>query len=205
MKTENRHFGKAVRLCCILLGMMLLFCGCANKETGTVKTESPVYISIEVKDRGTLTAELYPDTAPVTVANFLKLVNAGFYDGLTFHRIISGFMIQGGDPKGNGTGGSDEKIRGEFSANGWKNELKHTRGVLSMARSAAPDSASSQFFIMHEDAPHLDGQYAAFGKVISGMEIVDAICRDTPVTDRNGTVAREDQPVILSIRQIEKP
>ena len=119
--------------------------------------------------------ELYPDVAPITVANFEKLVKAGFYDGLTFHRIIPGFMIQGGDPLGNGMGGADENIKGEFRANGVQNNLKHTRGVISMARSFNPNSASSQFFIMHKDAPHLDGQYAAFGKVISGIEVVDEI------------------------------
>lgn len=163
------------------------------------------YIQIEVADYGTITAELYGKAAPITVANFLKLVNEGFYDGLTFHRIISGFMIQGGDPKGNGTGGSDEEIRGEFASNGWNNPLAHERGVLSMARSNAPDSASSQFFIMHEAAPHLDGSYAAFGRVLTGMEVVDALCANTPVTDGNGSVARANQPVITSIRVIEKP
>ena len=163
------------------------------------------YIQIEVADYGTITAELYGKAAPITVANFLKLVNEGFYDGLTFHRIISGFMIQGGDPKGNGTGGSDEEIRGEFASNGWNNPLAHDCGVLSMARSNAPDSASSQFFIMHEAAPHLDGSYAAFGRVLTGMEVVDALCANTPVTDGNGSVARANQPVITSIRVIEKP
>ena len=163
------------------------------------------YVKISVKDYGDITAELYADTAPITVTNFLKLVDQKFYDGLTFHRIISGFMIQGGDPLGNGTGGSNEKIKGEFSANGVANPLKHTRGVLSMARSGMPDSARSQFFIMHADAPHLDGQYAAFGKVLSGMEVVDAICLQTPVMDRNGTVSKANQPVITSIVRIEKP
>ena len=136
------------------------------------------------------------------MANFVKLVNEGFYDGLTFHRIIDGFMIQGGDPKGNGTGGSAERIKGEFASNGVENPLQHVRGVISMARSSAPDSASSQFFIMHEDAPHLDGQYAAFGRVLSGMEVVDAICANTPVTDYNGSVAKVNQPVITSVKVI---
>jgi len=152
-----------------------------------------------------ITAELDADAAPITVTNFMKLTESGFYDGLTFHRIISGFMIQGGDPKGNGTGGSDERIKGEFSANGVNNPIAHDRGVLSMARSSAFDSASSQFFIMHEKAPHLDGQYAAFGHVLSGMEVVDAICEKTPVKDYNGSVAKADQPVITSIKRIEKP
>lgn len=119
--------------------------------------------------------ELYPDKAPITVENFLKLVKKGFYDGLTFHRVIKGFMIQGGDPEGTGMGGSDEKIKGEFMANGVPNDLMHVRGVISMARSKLPNSASSQFFIVHEDAPHLDGMYAGFGKVVEGMDAVDEI------------------------------
>ena len=119
--------------------------------------------------------ELYPEVAPITVKNFEKLVGEGFYDGLVFHRVIPGFMIQGGDPLGNGMGGAEQKIKGEFAANGHKNDLKHTRGVISMARAYDPNSASSQFFIMHADAPHLDGQYAAFGRVTSGMEVVDEI------------------------------
>ena len=162
-------------------------------------------VAIEVADYGTITAELYPEVAPITVENFLKLVDEKFYDGLTFHRIISGFMIQGGCPLGTGTGGSDENIKGEFSQNGVDNPLNHTRGVLSMARALNPDSASSQFFIMHQDAPHLDGAYAAFGKVLTGMEVVDAICQNTPVTDGNGSVSKENQPVITTIQLIENP
>ena len=138
-------------------------------------TENPkVKITMD-GDFGVIELELYPDAAPITVENFTKLVSDGFYDGLTFHRIISGFMIQGGDPLGNGTGGSKERIKGEFRQNGVDNPIKHTRGVISMARSMMPNSASSQFFIMHEDAPHLDGAYAAFGKVTSGIETVDKI------------------------------
>ena len=163
------------------------------------------YVEINVENYGAITAELYADKAPITVANFLKLVDEKFYDGLTFHRIIEGFMIQGGDPNGNGTGGSEEKIKGEFKANGVENDLSHVRGVLSMARSSAYNSASSQFFIMHADALYLDGQYAAFGKVLDGMEVVDAICEGVPVTDGNGTVSRENQPVITSIVRIDKP
>lgn len=132
-------------------------------------------VIIEINKFGTIEVELYKDVAPITVDNFIKLVNKGFYNGLTFHRIIKGFMIQGGCPKGNGTGGPGYSIKGEFLANGVNNPLKHTRGVISMARAMDPDSAGSQFFIMHKDAPHLDGQYAAFGKVISGIEVVDAI------------------------------
>lgn len=132
-------------------------------------------VVIEMENGKKIKIELYPDIAPISCENFEKLVKSGFYDGLTFHRVIPGFMIQGGCPKGNGTGGLGWNIKGEFSSNGVKNDLKHTRGVLSMARSMMPDSAGSQFFIMHEDAPHLDGQYAAFGKVIEGIEVVDEI------------------------------
>ena len=132
-------------------------------------------VSITIKKLGTILLELFPEVAPKTVKNFINLVQEGFYNGLTFHRIIEGFMIQGGDPLGTGVGGSKEKIEGEFSANGFSNPLEHTRGVISMARSMMPNSASSQFFIMHKDAPHLDGAYAAFGACIEGIEIVDAI------------------------------
>ena len=130
---------------------------------------------IEMENGKTMTFELYPEKAPITVANFEKLAGSGFYDGLIFHRVIDGFMIQGGDPTGTGMGGPGWQIKGEFSSNGVKNDLKHTRGVISMARSRHPDSAGSQFFIMHKDAPHLDGQYAAFGKVVAGMDVVDKI------------------------------
>ena len=130
---------------------------------------------IEVKEFGTIEVELNPSVAPITVENFVKLANKGFYNGLTFHRVIKGFMIQGGCPKGNGTGGPGYSIKGEFYANGINNPLRHTRGVISMARAMDPDSAGSQFFIMHQDAPHLDGQYAAFGKVTKGIEVVDAV------------------------------
>lgn len=132
-------------------------------------------ITIEMQNGKKIVAELYPDKAPNTVNNFLSLAKKGFFDGLIFHRVIKGFMIQGGDPLGKGTGGPGYSIKGEFAMNGFKNDLKHTRGVLSMARAFMPDSAGSQFFIMHEDAPHLDGQYAAFGKVVEGIEVVDEI------------------------------
>ncbi len=132
-------------------------------------------VTIEMENGDIITAELYPEIAPQSVYNFVRLVQDGFYDGLIFHRVIPGFMIQGGCPFGKGTGGPGWHIRGEFAANGFQNDLKHTRGVLSMARASAPDSAGSQFFIMHDDAPHLDGSYAAFGKVLSGMEAVDRI------------------------------
>ncbi len=134
-------------------------------------------VTIEMENGGVIRAELYPDIAPNTVNNFISLVQQGFYDGVIFHRVIPGFMIQGGDPNGTGMGGPGYSIRGEFSSNDFQNDLKHTRGVLSMARTMAPDSAGSQFFIMHEDAPHLDRQYAAFGKVVEGIEVVDEIAR----------------------------
>jgi len=193
----------AVAVVGLIIGVVALTKGGGQAPAGSVTGTH--YVQIDVQDVGTITAELYADVAPITVANFLELVDSGFYDGLTFHRIISGFMVQGGDPLGNGTGGSDKNIKGEFAQNGVKNDLKHTRGVMSMARSYLPDSASSQFFIMHQDAPHLDGAYAAFGKVLTGMEVVDALCAQTPVTDNNGTVAKENQPVITSIKRIEKP
>jgi peptidyl-prolyl cis-trans isomerase B (cyclophilin B) len=144
-------------------------------------------ILFELENGKTMKAELYPEVAPITVANFEKLVSQGFYDGLVFHRVIPGFMIQGGDPEGTGMGGAKENIKGEFRSNGVKNDLKHSRGVLSMARSMMKDSASSQFFIMHADAPHLDGDYAAFGKIIEGIEAVDEIAA--------AETGRNDRPV----------
>ena len=146
-------------------------------------------VRIEMENGGIIDIELYEDKAPITAANFKKLVSEGFYDGLIFHRVIAGFMIQGGDPTGTGCGGSSENIKGEFLANGFNNEISHVRGVISMARSQSPNSASSQFFIMHADGKFLDGQYAAFGKVVSGMEVVDEIAgvktdmRDRPIID----------------------
>lgn len=179
--------------------------GCSSSKT-TEKTKKTktlkgnYQVEIKIKDYGTIYAEIDADTAPITVTNFVKLSKEKFYDGLTFHRIIDGFMIQGGDPKGDGTGGSKETIKGEFSDNGVKNPLSHTRGALSMARSQDNDSASSQFFIVQKTASHLDGQYAVFGYVYEGMDIVDKICDDVQVEDNNGTVAKENQPVIESIR-----
>lgn len=172
-------------------------------ESKTTDTKGKHHAKIKVKDYGTIEVELDGDTAPITVANFIKLVNEKFYDGLTFHRIISGFMIQGGDPLGNGTSGSDETIKGEFSSNGVENNISHKRGVISMARSSDPDSASSQFFIMHQDSTYLDGEYAAFGKVTKGMKVVDKICEDATPTDGNGTIEKADQPVIESIRMVD--
>lgn len=160
-------------------------------------------IEIVIKDYGTIKAELYADIAPITVTNFLKLVNENFYDGLTFHRVVSGFMIQGGDPSHNGTGGSNETIKGEFSSNGVENSLSHTRGTISMARATDPNSASSQFFIMHEDYQGLDGNYAAFGRVTEGIEIVDEICKNTKVEADGESVSFENQPVIEKIVEVK--
>lgn len=147
-------------------------------------------VTMTMEDGSVIRLELYPEIAPITVDNFVSLIKKGFYDGLIFHRVINGFMIQGGDPQGTGMGGPGYEIKGEFSSNGVKNDLKHERGVISMARSMRPDSAGSQFFIMHQDAPHLDGQYAAFGKVIEGLDVVDAIATtktdysDRPLTEQ---------------------
>ena len=154
---------------------------------------------IDIADYGAITLELDGDSAPLTVDNFVKLAKDGFYDGLTFHRIMDGFMMQGGDPNGNGTGGSDETIPGEFSANGCDNPISHTRGTISMARAQDPNSASSQFFICQADSTFLDGSYAAFGRVTDGMDVVDAICADAQPTDDNGTIPPEAQPVINSV------
>lgn len=156
--------------------------------------------TIEVESYGTIKLQLNGTVAPVTVANFANLASSGFYDGLTFHRIIKGFMMQGGDPNGDGTGGSDRAIVGEFAENGHPNPISHVRGTISMARSSAPNSASSQFFIMQEDSVNLDGNYAAFGHVTDGMDVVDAICNSAEPTDGNGTIAKDKQPKITSLR-----
>ena len=155
-------------------------------------------ITIQMKNGGTMKAELYPEIAPETVKNFVDLASKGFYNGLIFHRVIPGFMIQGGDPEGTGMGGPGYCIKGEFSANGFRNDLKHTRGVLSMARAMDPNSAGSQFFIMHEDSPHLDGQYAAFGKVIEGIEVVDQIA--SAKTDYNDRPYEEQQIEFMTVQ-----
>lgn len=173
------------------------------EETVTAQGIGVHHVEIAVKDYGVISVELDGDAAPLTVENFLKLAKEGFYDGLTFHRIIEGFMMQGGDPTGTGTGGSDTNIKGEFTANGIKNTLSHVRGAISMARSKAMDSASSQFFIVQLDSTYLDGQYACFGYVTDGMDIVDAVCADAIVEDNNGTVLPENQPVIESITVID--
>lgn len=175
-----------------------------KKQSDTSKYSSGKHhAEIKIKDYGTIKLELDADEAPITVENFAKLVNQKFYNGLTFHRIISGFMIQGGDPNGDGTGGSGENIKGEFSSNGVENTIYHKRGVISMARANDPNSASSQFFIMHQETLSLDGQYAAFGHVTEGIEVVDKICEKVQVQDANGTVAKEDQPVIEKIKMLD--
>ena len=172
----------------------------ANEESQGVGTH---HAEIDIQDYGTITVELDGDAAPITVQNFMDLANDGFYDGLTFHRIIAGFMMQGGDPNGNGTGGSENTIKGEFSSNGVENTLSHTRGAISMARSQNPDSASSQFFICHADSAFLDGQYACFGYVTEGMDVVDDVCEAAQPTDGNGTIPADQQPVITAIRVID--
>ena len=193
------------RTAAILLSAVLClsFASCGKKEAETTDDTSSGYgihhAVITVENYGEIKLELDGDTAPITTENFINLAKSGFYDGLTFHRIISGFMIQGGDPKGNGTGGSDKTIKGEFSNNGVKNNISHKRGVISMARSQDMNSASSQFFIMHKDADYLDGSYAAFGHVTEGMDVVDKLAENTPVADSNGTVLPDNQPIIKSI------
>ena len=176
-----------------------LITGCSSDGDDKMLS-GKINAEINIKDYGVIKLELDADSAPITVTNFVNLVNDKFYDGLTFHRIIDGFMIQGGDPLGNGTGGSEKTIKGEFKNNGIENNISHTRGTISMARSQANDSASSQFFIVQSDSTFLDGSYAGFGHVTSGMEIVDKICKDTKTEDDNGTVKKENQPVIESIK-----
>lgn len=156
-------------------------------------------VTITMENGDVMKAELYPQIAPMTVRNFISLINKGFYNGVGFHRIIKGFMIQGGDPQGTGTGGSEHEIVGEFSENGYENNLSHTRGTISMARSNDPNSASSQFFIVHEDSTFLDGKYAAFGTVTQGMDVVDAVCEAAQPTDENGAISADQQPVITSV------
>ncbi len=192
---------KWIALFTALMLVACLFAGCKDEESASGGKH---HVEIDVKDYGTITLELDADAAPITVENFLKLANEGFYNGLTFHRIMSGFMMQGGDPEGTGFGGSDETIKGEFSANGVENPLSHTRGAISMARNGlSMDSASSQFFIVHQDSTFLDGQYACFGYVTDGMDVVDAICRDAKPTDDNGTIPAAEQPVITEVRVID--
>jgi peptidyl-prolyl cis-trans isomerase B (cyclophilin B) len=188
----------------LIAGLMIsiLLAACSSNATKDDQDgpSNTILAVMEIENYGEVTIELYEDIAPETVANFVKLAESGFYDGLTFHRIIDGFMVQGGDPSGNGTGGSGETIKGEFSSNGFENDLKHEDGVISMARAKNPDSASSQFFIMVNSAPHLDGNYAAFGKVTEGLEYIHQMAKDANPIDDNGTILPEEQPVIIYIR-----
>ncbi len=195
---------RILALIAAFLCLSALFAGCARKDKGSPYLKGKHHVEIEVQDYGTMALELDADEAPITVTNFIELAKSGFYDGLTFHRIKPGFMIQGGDPMGNGTGGSGNPIMGEFEANGVKNGISHVRGVISMSRnSVSYNSASSQFFIVHEDSTYLDGFYAGFGHVTSGIEVVDAICDSVPVIDDKGNAAKKDQPVITAIRVID--
>ena len=190
----------AVLCVAVLVGVIVGISSCKS-EIKYVEADPNLtyYADIDIKDYGMITVQLDQSAAPKTVGNFISLAQSGFYDGLTFHRIIEGFMMQGGDPEGNGTGGAEKTVVGEFSANGHNNPISHKRGVISMPRANDPNSASSQFFIVHQDSEDsLDGKYAAFGHVISGMEVVDKICETVP-QGYNGAVAEADKPVIKSI------
>ena len=189
----------------LIMGLALTLLVACNGDEGddTTGADGMTRVKIEIEDYGDVIVALDRDAAPITVDNFLKLVNDGFYDGVGFHRIIEGFMIQGGDPEGTGMGGSGENIKGEFASNGVDNPISHERGVISMARSADPNSASSQFFIMHQDGPFLDGDYAAFGHVVEGMDVVDKIATTVPVTDGNGSVAPENHPKMTRVTVLD--
>ena len=224
MTGKNNHIPNNPRLisivAAVLCGVMLLT-GCGGSgsrekdvqteetqeepaaKADTIDTSAMDHVRINVKDYGTITVALDSEAAPATVENFEKLVKGGFYNGLTFHRIMDGFMIQGGDPLGNGTGGSDETIVGEFASNGHDNPISHVKGIISMARAQNPDSASSQFFITVADSTFLDGEYAAFGYVTEGMEVADQIAKDAEPIDGNGTIPPEAQPVIESMEMVE--
>ena len=188
------------QIMCLLLAALFLLglTACAGKNSGN--NGDPIMVEITMRDGGVIKLALYPDIAPITVENFTKLAGEGFYDGLIFHRVINGFMIQGGDPEGTGMGGSGTNIKGEFAVNGVANNISHVRGVISMARSRSYNSASSQFFIVHKDATYLDGQYAAFGRVVEGMDVVDAIA-EVPT---NGNDRPLTEQVIETIRVIEE-
>lgn len=196
---------KKVLILCFAFALLLTGCGKKTNDTGPAVQQAAEpfqktrHAEISVRDYGTIKLELDEGSAPITVANFVRLAGDGFYDGLTFHRIMDGFMIQGGDPDGNGTGGSSEKIKGEFSQNGVSNPISHVKGVISMARANDPDSASSQFFITVADSTFLDGSYAAFGRVTDGMDVAERIAKDAKPVDNNGTIPPEQQPVIERI------
>lgn len=205
-KSEIRRIAVVLLVTAIALAL----CGCGRGQTAQVSETANANAAVEpfsrvrhaeitVKDYGTVKLELDEGTAPITVENFIRLAKDGFYDGLTFHRIMDGFMIQGGDPLGNGTGGSKDKIKGEFASNGVNNPISHLKGVISMARANDPNSASSQFFITVGDATFLDGSYAAFGRVTEGLEIAEQIAKDARPVDNNGTIPADQQPVIEKI------
>ena len=222
MKTNLKKIIALVLVVVLCFGMLA---GCAKKEEepeeltidqvldmyfGPLKTYSDKellsglhHVEMDIEGKGTINLELDADAAPITVTNFIELAESGYYDGITFHRVLTGALIQGGSPAGDGLGGGNFRIKGEFAANGVENNISHTRGTISMARAAAADSGSTQFFIMAADQLAYDGQYAGFGHVTSGMEIVDDICMNVPVQDSNGTVAAEDQPVITAVRVID--
>ena len=198
-------YEKIYVFCTFLLMLSLMLTGCGKQKTASKAPEAEASLltgiykaELVIKDYGTIRFEMDADKAPITVTNFVKLAESGLYDGLTFHRIMDGFMMQGGDPTLAG-GAAAEKIKGEFSANGVENDQSHTRGAVSMARPNDMDGASSQFFIVHKDSTFLDGQYACFGYVTEGMDVVDSICESVPVTDNNGSVPRDAQPVIESL------
>jgi len=198
---QRRKKGTIIASICICLAVVIILAVALWPRNEGADPSVQYIATIDIKDYGTIKVELDPKNAPITVANFVKLAEGGFYNGLTFHRIIEGFMMQGGAPASEAD--AADTIVGEFTANGYDNQLKHTRGVISMARTQVYNSASSQFFIVHEDSSHLDGQYAAFGKVIEGIEVVDAVCESAKPTDSNGSIAKADQPVINTIT-IEK-
>lgn len=215
---KNKAVAAITAVVVCLVAVIVVFAFTSNKSSNnsstadfantaaTISTDEAKgthHAEIDIKDYGVIKVELNGDVAPISVANFINLANSNFYDGLTFHRIIDGFMMQGGDPLGNGTGGSENEIKGEFSSNGVENNLSHTRGAISMARSTDMDSASSQFFIVQEDSTYLDGDYACFGYVTDGMDIVDEICKSAVTTDSNGSVDAENQPIINSITIID--
>lgn len=204
---KKKHLLLSIIMLCLLFS--LTACGKQTSDNSSSDDNQNLlsgkhHAAIEVSGYGTIEVELDADTAPITVTNFINLANSGFYDGLTFHRVIDGFMIQGGDPNGDGTGGSSQKIKGEFKSNGVQNNISHVRDTISMARSSENNSASSQFFIMQKDTPSLDGQYAAFGTVTNGMDIVDKICKDCTGTNQNGVITdKSKQPVISTVRVVD--
>lgn len=201
-RSRKSGFRKTGALLMAVLMSLLVFTGC-SKKTESTSDSALRHVKITVQDYGDIVLELHPEIAPITVENFIHLAEEGFYDGLTFHRIMDGFMIQGGDPQGDGYGGSDETIIGEFELNGHPNSISHEVGVISMARSRHNDSASSQFFITVGDATHLDGAYAAFGYVTEGLDVALSIARDARPIDNNGTIPKSEQPVMLKVEVLD--